>query len=122
MTDPIHASMDAARDMPADRAAGHEKAAEDPLSGGPLVLGNMHPSLSKRLNRLRAQGANVQTGTFGRGLSGANKGVLALILVPLFVIVAGLMSVAIGLMTMLAFLAFEIGMGLVILTLVPGVN
>ncbi|HEX3243852.1 MAG TPA: hypothetical protein VHX16_00460, partial [Chloroflexota bacterium] len=122
MTDRIRASMDAARDMPADRAAGHEKAAEDPLSGGPLVLGNMHPSLSKRLNRLRAQGANVQTGTFGRGLSGANKGVLALILVPLFVIVAGLMSVAIGLMTMLAFLAFEIGMGLVILTLVPGVN
>ena len=46
-------------------------------------------------------------------MSTANKGILALFIGPLLVICGGLMAVAIGLRTMLAFLAFEIGMGLV---------
>jgi Zn-dependent protease with chaperone function len=123
MADRIRTSLEAARSAPAEAAAAHEAAEEGTLSGGPMVLGDMHPSLAKRLNRLRAQGAHVQeTGRLGPSLSSGNKLLLALIIAPLLVIVAGLMCVAIGLMTMLAFLAFEIGMGLVVALLVPGVN
>ncbi len=88
-----------------------------------MSLGDMHPSLTKRLSRLRAQGAHLnETGQLGPPMSAANKRILALIVGPLLVICGGLMAVAIGLITMLAFLAFEIGMGLVMVLLVPGIN
>jgi len=123
MAERIRRSMEAARSAPAEAAAAQAAAEDGTFGGESISLGDMHPSLIKRLSRLRAQGAHLnETGQLGPPMSAANKGILALIIGPLLVICGGLMAVAIGLIIMLAFLAFEIGMGLVMVLLVPGIN
>ncbi|MFN0070608.1 MAG: M48 family metalloprotease [Chloroflexota bacterium] len=120
----IRATFEAAKGMPAEQAALDASTQTATLGGETLSMGDMHPSLGKRLTRLAAQGAYLdRDGGSGAPLaSGWNRGLATVIIVPLMILVGGLMSVVIGLMTMLAFLAFEIGMGLVIMLLVPGIN
>jgi Zn-dependent protease with chaperone function len=118
----IKVSLEGVRGLRAEAAASHAAVAEGTFDES-MALGDMHPSLAKRINRLRAQGAQLrQTGTFGPSPTAANIGLMALVIGPLILICGGLMAVAIGLMTMLAFLAFEIGMAVVLLLLVPGIQ
>jgi Zn-dependent protease with chaperone function len=116
----VRASLEATQDFRQELTAA--QAADENNFGEGLSLGDMHPSLAKRISRLRAQGAQLeQTGTFNPQLSPAHKGLLALLVVPLIIVCGGLMAMAMGLMTVLAFLAFEIGMAVVLLLLVPGI-
>jgi Zn-dependent protease with chaperone function len=121
MVDRVRASVQVSQGLRRDGAAA-QATGEDSFGEG-MSLGDMHPSLAKRISRLRAQGAQLRaTGSFNPHLSLAHKGLLALVIGPLVIVCGGLMAVAMGLMTMLAFLAFEIGMAVVLLLLVPGIQ
>jgi hypothetical protein len=120
--DRVRTSVQASHQFSRDTAAARAEADAGTLDEG-MSLGDMHPSLAKRISRLRAQGAQLrETGSFNPHLSPAQKGTLALLIGPLVILCGGLMAVAMGLITMLAFLAFEIGMAVVLLVLVPGIH
>jgi Zn-dependent protease with chaperone function len=122
LVDRVRTSVQAGQQFSRDTAAARAEADAGTLDEG-MSLGDMHPSLAKRISRLRAQGAQLrETGSFNPHLSPAQKGTLALLIGPLVILCGGLMAVAMGLITMLAFLAFEIGMAVVLLVLVPGIH
>jgi Zn-dependent protease with chaperone function len=123
LADQVRAAMDVTQRTSPTKSE-HEAQPESNTIGGNALSASMHPSLRKRLSRLQAQGAHLESseGTFSIRSGRWSPAVLAVIFIPLGILAGALVCVAIGLMTMLAFLAFEIGMGVVLMLLVPGIH
>lgn len=121
MADRLRGAIESSTTIAASAQAAHQAESGGTFADDSLVGASMHPPLNKRLERLVAQGATI-TITRNPSVWAAQPWVIglgALILGPLIVIVVVLGAMAIGLITMLAFLVFEIGMLLAYMVFVP---
>lgn len=116
----ISHGLEAAREvMATQRNAEAAVDSEEALAQENIIHGDFHPPLHKRMERLRAIGAHLASG--GQGLPNAGRMQLVgyVLFAPLFLLIAALSTIALGLASALAFLVFEVGFMIVMLLLLP---